>query len=72
LADVASKTGISSLIGQTEGVLFYDFVWNGATTSTADYPIVLSGSDFNNFIGLNTTFNSNQLLAYSGGFQLLQ
>jgi hypothetical protein len=67
LADVASKTGISSLIGQTEGVLFYDFVWNGATTSTADYPIVLSGSDFNNFIGLNTTFNSNQLLAYSGG-----
>jgi hypothetical protein len=67
LADAASKTGISSLIGQTEGVLFYDFVWNGATTSTADYPIVLSGSDFNNFIGLNTTFNSNQLLAYSGG-----
>jgi hypothetical protein len=67
LADSASKTGISSLIGQTEGVLFYDFVWNGATTSTADYPIVLSGSDFNNFIGLNTTFNSNQLLAYSGG-----
>jgi len=66
-ADACYKTGISSLIGQTEGVVFYDFVWNGATTSTADYPIVLSGSDFNNFIGLNTTFNSNQLLAYSGG-----
>jgi hypothetical protein len=67
VADAASKTGISSLIGQTEGVLFYDFVWGGAISATADYPIVLSGSDFNNFVGLNTTFNSNQLLAYSGG-----
>jgi len=66
-ADTASKTGISSVIGQTEGTLFYDFVWSGAISATADYPIVLSGSDFNNFVGLNTTFNSNQLLAYSGG-----
>ena len=29
LADAASKTGISSLIGQTEGTLFVDFVWKG-------------------------------------------
>jgi hypothetical protein len=29
VADACSKTGISSLIGQTEGVLFVDFVCNG-------------------------------------------
>jgi hypothetical protein len=29
VADACSKTGISSLIGQTEGVLFTDFVCNG-------------------------------------------
>jgi hypothetical protein len=28
-ADVISKTGISSLIGQTEGVIFLDFFYNG-------------------------------------------
>ena len=28
-ADAASKTGISSLIGQTEGTIFLDFVYNG-------------------------------------------
>lgn len=31
IADACSKTGISSLIGQTEGVLFADFVINGRT-----------------------------------------
>jgi hypothetical protein len=29
VADAASKTGIGSLIGQTEGTLFVDFVWKG-------------------------------------------
>jgi hypothetical protein len=29
LQDVASKTGISSLIGQTEGTLFVELVWKG-------------------------------------------
>ena len=33
-ADVISKTGISGLIGQTEGVLFADFVINGRTNNT--------------------------------------
>ena len=32
-ADVISKTGISSLIGQTEGVLFLDFVYNELDTN---------------------------------------
>jgi hypothetical protein len=31
IADACSKTGISSLIGQTEGVLFADFIINGRT-----------------------------------------
>jgi hypothetical protein len=30
VADAASKTGISSLIGQQEGVVFLDFVYNGS------------------------------------------
>lgn len=31
LADAASKTGVSSLIGQTEGTLFVDFVYSAKT-----------------------------------------
>jgi hypothetical protein len=34
LADAASKTGISSLIGQSEGVLFVDFIVNGRKENT--------------------------------------
>jgi hypothetical protein len=33
IADACSKTGISSLIGQSEGVLFADFVYLGQTQS---------------------------------------
>ena len=33
VADACFKTGISSLIGQTEGVMFVDFVVNGQTNS---------------------------------------
>ena len=36
VADAASKTGISSLIGQTEGVLFVDFVVNGKESPAAN------------------------------------
>jgi hypothetical protein len=36
LADACSKTGISSLIGQTEGTLFLDFVWGGIPNTLAD------------------------------------
>ena len=34
-ADLASKTGISSLIGQTAGTIFVDFVWNGLQSPAA-------------------------------------
>ena len=42
-ADVISKTGISSLIGQTEGTVFLDFLM--ANTSTDMIPLSIQGSD---------------------------
>jgi len=36
IADAASKTGMSSVIGQTKGTIFLDFVWNGKSNTTAD------------------------------------
>jgi len=51
-ADAASKTGISSLIGQTEGVAFIDFVWNGLT-GVGSYPRIIElATDSNNIIQL--------------------
>jgi hypothetical protein len=45
-ADVISKTGISSLIGQTEGTIFIDFNVNNLTSQTAD-PVIFSTSGTN-------------------------
>ena len=51
-ADACSKTGISSLIGQTEGVAFIDFVWNGLT-GVGSYPRIIElATDANNIIQL--------------------
>jgi hypothetical protein len=51
-ADAASKTGISSLIGQTEGVAFIDFVWNGLT-GIGSYPRIIElATDSSNIIQL--------------------
>jgi len=55
LADAASKTGISSLMGQTEGTIFYDFVFKtGVSTTNGQFGIAnASGTDrviiWNNF-----------------------
>jgi hypothetical protein len=43
VADAASKTGISSLIGQTEGTIFVDFVMQNNSTDMV--PFDISGSD---------------------------
>ena len=52
LADAAYKTGISSLIGQTEGVVFIDFVWN-QLTGTGSYPrIIEAWNNSSNYIQL--------------------
>lgn len=45
-ADVISKTGISSLIGQTEGTIFIDFNVNNLTSQTSD-PVIFSTSGTN-------------------------
>jgi hypothetical protein len=43
VADACSKTGISSLIGQTSGTIFVDFVWEGLGTANVDNPIFSIG-----------------------------
>jgi hypothetical protein len=52
VADAASKTGISSLIGQTEGVAFIDFVWNGLTGVGSFPRIIELATDSSNYIQL--------------------
>jgi len=51
-ADVISKTGISSLIGQTEGTLFVDIVFIDVTTANA--------------IGINNGTGSDRVVVFSG------
>jgi hypothetical protein len=56
VADAASKTGISSLIGQTEGVLFIDMEFNGYDSETKWIAfLVASASDY---IGIYTNSGS--------------
>jgi hypothetical protein len=57
-ADVISKTGISSLIGQTEGTLFLDFYYDGTTNNH----MIINDSSFNSYIYFNSQ-NANQLWA---------
>lgn len=56
VADVASKTGISSLIGQTEGTLFLDFVYSGLT----DTHMIINDASFSSYIYFNSP-NANQI-----------
>lgn len=62
VADVCYKTGISSLIGQTEGVIFVDFDFNAKYSSSGVIPI----SADNPSIGANVCYifitTSNVLL----------
>jgi hypothetical protein len=57
-ADVVSKTGISSLIGQTEGTMFVDFKLNGSSYSdnTSLYYVTLAK---------NSPFNFFELIRYN-------
>jgi hypothetical protein len=68
VADAASKTGISSLIGQTEGTLFVemkDLVW----TASALRLIGVSDGTFNNRVALMTgqTSNTYRVIVTNGG-----
>lgn len=59
--DSCSKTGISSLIGQTEGVIYYDYTatFESPSTSFDFFPISVSDSTSSNLFFLN---NYNQRL----------
>lgn len=61
VADVCSKTGISELIGQTEGVVFLDWYMNHESLNTSEdfYSFTLSDGTSNKIIGVN---NYNQSL----------
>jgi hypothetical protein len=49
-ADVVSKTGISSLIGQTEGTLFVEVYNYNNFTSTSSVPFSISSGSFGNAV----------------------
>jgi len=61
VADACSKTGISSLIGQTEGVIFVDFVFNGYMESVEEMSLSVNSS---NRIGMYTFDGTNTLRGY--------
>jgi hypothetical protein len=44
VADACYKTGISSLIGQTEGVMFVDWNFENKPDSNGSIPLVINGS----------------------------
>jgi hypothetical protein len=51
-ADSCSKTGISSLIGQSEGTLFTEFVHNGADILTTQSVISVNSGNTTNFVNI--------------------
>jgi hypothetical protein len=53
IADAASKTGVSSLIGQTEGTLFVDIIPTDVTTTNA--------------IGINNASTTGRVIIFTGG-----
>jgi hypothetical protein len=56
VADACFKTGISSLIGQTEGVLFADFEF---VTGAMDNPIIIRDSAFSTYVYINQQTSGN-------------
>ena len=69
VADACSKTGISSLIGQTEGVLFVDFELK-AYDSLAKWIAFLGGGSY--YIGLYTDGSSHFVAeVYDNAFSFL-
>ena len=65
VADACFKTGISSLIGQTEGVLFWDGV---ATQGNYNQLIFIKDSSVNQFIGITVGTNVIYGEIYNSGY----
>jgi hypothetical protein len=67
-ADVCSKTGISSLIGQTEGTIFVNFKNDLNSNSGIDRIISISDGTSNNRIYIaRTSGNASYFVSVSGG-----
>ena len=70
VADACSKTGISSLIGQTEGTLFVEFVNDGNNNSTIDRIISVSdGTSSNRMYLARLTGGSSYFVSVASGTQ---
>jgi hypothetical protein len=68
VADAASKTGISSLIGQTEGTFFVEFQNDANFNSSIDRIISISDGTANNRIYLaKSSSGASYFVAVSGG-----
>lgn len=57
-ADVISKTGISSLIGQTEGTIFVDFIYDNNDVNVAEI-ISISDGTVSNRVYIGNVFSNN-------------
>jgi hypothetical protein len=66
-ADAASKTGISSLIGQTEGTLFLDFVAQTTTTAQSHIWLGAAGSEIGVYGPSSFVFYSSGGVSINGG-----
>jgi hypothetical protein len=67
LADACSKTGISSLIGQTEGTLFLDFVAQATTTAQSHIWLGAAGSEIGVYGPSSFVFYSSGGVSINGG-----
>jgi len=65
--DVCGATGLSSVIGQTQGVIFMDFIWSNSSPTGGDYALMVYGANTADFVSLNANGNTNQMLVYAGG-----
>jgi hypothetical protein len=66
-SDAASKTGISSLIGQTEGTLFLDFVAQTTTTAQSHIWLGAAGSEIGVYGPSSFVFYSSGGVSINGG-----
>jgi hypothetical protein len=66
-ADACSKTGISSLIGQTEGTLFLDFVAQTTTTAQSHIWLGAAGSEIGVYGPSSFVFYSSGGVSINGG-----
>jgi hypothetical protein len=69
LADAASKTGVSSLIGQTEGTMFVDAYFS--VTAAGRFLSINDGTTFNRILLVRNSTNTVSLVVQSTTLQVL-